>query len=151
MGPPATSASSSTTGGGGAARNDLVAEIVAAATARQAAPDFPAARIARIRSVAQKLGAASVAPGDLRHAALLLERQANIDLEVPTASRVPGVHLVKQVLKKLMIWYLRFFAAQVSACGQATARFGVTVASRVDELEAEVEELRARVARLESK
>ena len=62
---------------------------------------------------------------------------------------VPGVHLVKQVLKKLMIWYLRFLAVQISAFGQATARFGVTVASRIDELESEVAELRERVAKLE--
>ena len=132
-------------------RAQLAEEVAAAATAREAAPDFPAASIARIRSVAAKLGATKVMPGDIRHAALLLERQATIDLEVPTASRVPGVHLVKQALKKLMIWYLRFLAAQVSAFGQATARFGVTVASRIDELEAEVSELRDRVARLETK
>jgi hypothetical protein len=131
-------------------RAQLADEVTRAAREREAAPDFPAASIARIRSVATKLGATKVMPGDIRHAALLLERQANIDLEVPTASRVPGVHLVKRVLKKLMIWYLRFLAAQVSAFGQATARFGVTVASRIDELEAEVTELRDRVARLES-
>ena len=126
-------------------------EIEKLASEREAAPDFPTSRIARIRNAAAKLGASTVEPGDIRHAALLLERQANIDLEVPTASRVPGVHLVKQVLKKLMIWYLRFLAAQVSAFGQATARFGVTVASRIDELEAEVAELRARIGRLEDK
>ena len=130
-------------------RAALADEISRAAAERQATPDFPASRIARIRNAAAKLGAASVEPGDIRHAALLLERQANVDLEVPTASRVPGVHLVKQVLKKLMIWYLRFLAVQISAFGQATARFGVTVASRIDELEAEVAELRERVAKLE--
>jgi hypothetical protein len=132
-------------------RAELAGEIARAAHERAAAPDFPAARIARIRNAAAKLGATTVEPGDIRHAALLLERQANVDLQVPTASRVPGVSLVKRVLKKLMIWYLRFLAAQVSAFGQATARFGVTVASRIDELEAEVAELRDRVARLEGK
>ena len=132
-------------------RAALTAEIAEAAATRERAPAFPAARIARIRNAASKLAATKVEPGDIRHAALLLERQANVDLDVPTASRVPGVALVKQVLKKLMIWYLRFLAAQVSAFGQATARLGVTVASRIDELEAEVDELRGRVARLEQK
>ncbi|HVM10397.1 MAG TPA: hypothetical protein VM345_18200 [Acidimicrobiales bacterium] len=132
-------------------RAELAGEIARAAQERAAAPDFPAARIARIRNAAAKLGATTVEPGDIRHAALLLERQANVDLQVPTASRVPGVSLVKRVLKKLMIWYLRFLAAQVTAFGQATARFGVTVASRIDELEAEVADLRDRVARLEGK
>ena len=78
-----------------------------------------------------------------------MERQATIDLQVPTASRVPGVSLVKRSLKKLMIWYLRFLGHQISAFGQATARFGVTVANRVDALDADVAELRTRVEALE--
>jgi hypothetical protein len=130
-------------------RAALADDIMRAAEARESDPEFPAARVARIRAIAAKLGATRVEPGDIRHAALLLERQATIDLQVPTASRVPGVHFVKQALKKLMIWYLRFLAAQVSAFGQATARFGVTVASRIDELDAEVAQLRARVDRLD--
>ena len=131
-------------------RADLAAEIKRAAAVREAEADFPTSKIARIRGAASRLAASSIEPGDIRHAALLLERSATIDLQVPTASRVPGVRIVKRVLKKLMIWYLRFLAAQVTAFGQATARFGTTVASRIDELEAEVEELRARVARLEN-
>lgn len=130
-------------------RAALAEEIAAAADEREGDPSFPSARIAKIRSLASRLGAAKVDPGDIRHAALLLERHAVIDLQVPTASGVPGVHLVKRVVKQLMIWYLRFLAAQVTALGHATARFGVTVASRVDSMEAEIEELRARVARLE--
>jgi hypothetical protein len=132
-------------------RAALTDDIERQAADRASRPDFPGAQLARIRNAAAKLGASTVGPGDLRHASLLIERQANIDLEVPTASRVPGVHVAKRMLKKLMIWYLRFLAAQVSALGHATARFGVTVASRIDELEAEVEDLRARVARLEDR
>jgi hypothetical protein len=132
-------------------RAALAAEIVEAAAARAEAPDFPTTSIARIRAAAGRLAASEFRPDDLRHAALLLERQATIDLEVPTASRVPGVSLVKRSLKKLMIWYLRFLGHQISSFGQATARFGVTVSNRVDELEAEVAELRERVARLEER
>ena len=131
-------------------RAGLADEIVRDAEAREADESFPAARIARIRSAAARLAATRLEPGDIRHAALMLERQATVDLQVPTASRVPGVHIVKRGLKALMIWYLRFLAAQISAFGQATARFGVTVASRIDDLEAEVEELRRRVAELEA-
>ena len=132
-------------------RAGLAAEIAEAAAARAGAPEFPVSKIARIRAAAGRLAASEFRPDDLRHAALLLERQATIDLEVPTASRVPGVALVKQSLKKLMIWYLRYLGHQMSSFGQATARFGVTVANRVDELEAEVADLRARVARLEER
>ncbi|HUP87700.1 MAG TPA: hypothetical protein VM143_18755 [Acidimicrobiales bacterium] len=132
-------------------RAGLAAEIAAAAAARATDPEFPSQRVARIRAAAARLAASEFRPDDLRHAALLLERQAMIDLQVPTASRVPGVSLLKRLLKKLMIWYLRYLGHQISSFGQATARFGVTVANRVDELEAEVADLRERVARLEDR
>ena len=132
-------------------RADLVEEIAGAVAEREAEPDFPASRIARIRTAAGRLAASEYRPDDLRHAALLLERQATLDLHVPTASRVPGVSIVKQVLKKLMIWYLRFLGHQISAFGQATARFGVTVSNRVEGIEADLSDLQARVAALEEK
>lgn len=132
-------------------RAALADEIAAAAAQRAATADFPAARVQRIRAAAGRLAASEFRPDDLRHGALLLERQATIDLQVPTASRVPGVSLVKRVLKALMIWYLRFLGHQISAFGQATARFGVTVANRVDGLDADVADLRARVEALESR
>lgn len=132
-------------------RASLAEEIAAAAAARAEAPDFPAAAVQRFRAAAGRLAASEFRPDDLRHGALLLERQATIDLEVPTASRVPGVSLVKRTLKKLMIWYLRFLGHQISAFGQATARFGVTVANRVDALDDEVAELRGRVEAIEQR
>jgi hypothetical protein len=131
-------------------RAALAQEIADAASAREAADAFPRERIGRIRAAAGRLAASEFRPDDLRHAALLLERQATIDLQVPTASRVPGVALVKRVIKKMMIWYLRFLGHQISAFGQATARFGVTVANRVDGVEADVADLRARVEHLEA-
>jgi hypothetical protein len=131
-------------------RRALADEVVAAAAARESDAGFPAARLARIRAAAARLAASEYRPDDLRHAALLLERQATLDLQVPTASRVPGVAQVKRVLKALMVWYLRFLGHQITAFGQATARFGVTVANRVDAVEADVADLEARVARLEA-
>jgi hypothetical protein len=132
-------------------RAALADDIVAAARARADDEGFPSEKVQRIRAAAARLAASEFRPDDLRHAALLLERQATIDLQVPTASRVPGVSLVKRSLKQLMIWYLRFLGHQITAFGQATARFGVTVANRVDGLEAEVADLRDRVARLEER
>lgn len=135
----------------GPPRAELATEIAAAAARREAAPDFPTARITRIRAAAARLAASEFRPDDLRHGALLLERQATIDLQVPTASRIPGVSLFKRSLKQLMIWYLRFLAHQISAFGQATARFGVTVANRIEGVEADLAELTSRVAKLEAK
>ena len=130
-------------------RATLADEIASSADARAAEPAFPAGRVQRIRAAAARLAASEFRADDVRHAALLLERQATVDLQVPTASRVPGVSLAKRVLKKLMIWYLRFLGHQITAFGQATARFGVTVANRVDGLDADVADLQERVARLE--
>jgi hypothetical protein len=132
-------------------RAALAEEIAEAAEARRAADGFPTAKVDRIRAAAARLAASEFRPDDLRHGALLLERQATIDLQVPTASRVPGVRQIKRVLKALMIWYLRFLGHQISAFGQATARFGVTVANRVDALDAEVADLRRRVEELEQR
>ena len=132
-------------------RASLADEIAAAAAARAEEADFPMTKVQRFRAAAGRMAASEFRPDDLRHGALLLERQANIDLQVPTASRVPGVSLLKRVLKKLMIWYLRFLGHQISAFGQATARFGVTVANRVDSLDSDVAELRTRVEALEQK
>lgn len=132
-------------------RAALADEIARAAAARSEDEAFPASRVQRIRAAAGRLAASEFRPDDLRHGALLLERQATIDLQVPTASRVPGVSLVKRVLKALMIWYLRFLGHQISAFGQATARFGVTVANRVDALDTEVAELCRRVEELEAR
>ena len=81
----------------------------------------------------------------------MLESQATLDLEVPTASNLPGVAAVKRTVKRLMIWYLRYLAAQITSLGQATSRLGLAVAGRVDRLDADVVELRARVAALESR
>ncbi|MDQ3108030.1 MAG: hypothetical protein M3Q68_09535 [Actinomycetota bacterium] len=129
----------------------LFDEISAAAAARAAVPDFPTTKVQRIRAAALGFAAGDYRPHDLRHSALLLERQATIDLQVPTASRVPGLTFVKRVIKKLMMWYLRFLGHQISAFGLATARFGVTVANRMDTVDAEVAELQARVGALEAR
>ena len=131
-------------------RSELRREIAAAAAGRSRSPGFPTERLARIRTAAARLAPDQARAGDLRQAALLLERQAVVDLEVPTASTVPGAALVKLVLKKLMIWYLRFLGHQITSLGQATARFGLAVAARVDRVEADVETLQERVSRLEA-
>ena len=131
-------------------RAELADDIARAAAELAAAPDFPSARVARIRAAGARLSAREFRPDNLRHAAVLLERQATIDLDVQTAARLPGVSILKRVLKRLMIWYLRFLAQQISAFGQATSRLGVAVANRVDRLDADVADLQRRVAALEA-
>jgi hypothetical protein len=140
----------------------LAAEVVAEAGRLAAEPGFPAAYLARVRTAAARLAVTEGDRDDVRSAALLLEQQAVIDVEVPVASRTLPQRLVKQVVRKLVGWYVRFLGHQVGILGQATARFALVVAERLDRIEAaqsaeraamaaEIAALQARVAELEAR
>jgi hypothetical protein len=140
----------------------LADEVRAEAARLSAEPSFPAAYLARVRTAAAGL---AVTDGggrdDVRSAALLLEQEAAIDVEAPIASRSLPQRLVKQVVRKLVGWYVRFLGHQVGVLGQAAARLGLSVAERLDRIEAEqgaeraamgarIAALEARVAELEA-
>jgi hypothetical protein len=140
-----------------------VADEVRAEAGRLAAePSFPAAYLARARTAAARLGVTEGERDDVRSAALLLEQQAVIEVDVPVGGRALPQRLVKQVVRKLIGWYVRFLGHQVGVLGQAAARLGLTVAERLDRLEAEqkaerevmaaeIARLQARVAELEAR
>jgi hypothetical protein len=140
-----------------------VADEVRAEAARLAAePSFPAPYLARVRTATARLAVTQGDRDDVRSAALLLEQQAVIELDVPVAGRALPQRLVKQVVRKLIGWYVRFLGHQVGVLGQASARFGLTVAERLDRMEAEqqaerevmaaeIARLQARVAELEAR
>jgi hypothetical protein len=139
----------------------VVAEVRDEARALEASPDFPGPLAARVRAATAWMGAGDDAPDDVRFAAHLVARQANRHLEPPS---VPGGglrRLVKVGVVALVGWYGRFLCRHLGAVGQAFSRLGLAVADRVDRLEAhqarelealraEVEELRARLAALET-
>jgi hypothetical protein len=140
-----------------------VAEEVQTEVGRLAAePGFPAGYLARVRTTAARLGLTEGVQDDVRSAALLLEQQAVIDVEMPVASRTLPQRLLKQVVRKLVGWAVRFLGHQVGILGQATARFALVVAERLDRMEAaqsaeraamaaEIAALQARVADLETR
>ena len=135
----------------------VAAEVAASAHAAEAEPGFPRPYVEQVRAATGWLGVADPAPDDVRHAALLLHRQAAVVLEPPMAARDPLRRAVKQLVRRLVGWYVRFLAAQVGALGQASARLGLAVATRTERLQAaqatqqaEIDELRERVARLEA-
>lgn len=139
----------------------MAEEVQAEAERLTADPGFPAAYLARVRAAAARLGVTEGVQDDVRSAALLLEQQAVIDVEVPVASRTLPQRLVKQVVRKLVGWYVRFLGHQVGILGQATARFALVVSERLDRVEAaqtvvakaqaaRIAALEARVAELES-
>jgi hypothetical protein len=139
----------------------MAEEVRAEAERLAAEPGFPSAYLARVRTAAARLAVTEGVQDDVRCAALLLEQQAVIDVEAPVASRTLPQRLVKQVVRKLVGWYVRFLGHQVGILGQATARFALVVAERLDRIEAaeaaahaaqaaEISALQARVAALEA-
>ena len=133
-----------------------MAEIEAAAARAETARDAPTGYLERVRHAAGRFAIGNAGPSDIRHAAMLLEHQATIDVDVPTGSRAAPAALLKKVVKKLTLWYFRFVGQQVTLQGQAVARLGTATAARIEDLEARVSdaestvaELRRRVAELE--
>ncbi len=108
-----------------------------------------AAYVERARSAAARLSSPDVAADDVRHALLVVEHHAMVDVEVPTAAALAPVGIVKRVLKRLLLWWFRYVGQQVTALGQATTRLGNALAERVDRLDEDVSDLRRRVEQLE--
>ena len=128
---------------------ELADEVSRAAAARRAASDFPADDIDRIERAVARRGISPAKGDELRRAVGQIEVHVGIDLDVPTASNIPGVSRVKAVIKKLIGWYLRFIGYQLTGLGHAVAGFGTAAADRVDEVDDELAQLRRRVEALE--
>jgi hypothetical protein len=140
---------------------EVAAEVAAEARALEDEPGFPRPFVERVRSATARLGVDAPSPGDVRHAALILHRQASVELEPPLVGRDPLRRAVKRLVRRLVGWYVRVVGAQVNALGLATARLGLAVADRTESLEAAqaadradvhaaLEALQARVAHLEA-
>jgi hypothetical protein len=134
----------------------VAAEVAAAARTAEADPGVPREAIERIRAATGWLGVSGSPEDDVRHASLVLSRQAAVDLAPPTAGSSPARRLIKRVVNRALGWYFRFLADQLAAIGKAVARLGQATALRVERLEAEqaatraeLESLRGRLARLE--
>ena len=121
---------------------DVSAEIEATASARRDQPGYPALYLDRVRAASQRLAAVEVPADDMRGALALFEQQVHIDPVVPVTAARRAVGIIKQVLRKLMLWHIRYVADQVTVAGQAAARFGTAVVERVERLEASAGEER---------
>lgn len=133
---------------------DLVDQRLTAAEARLAtiAPGF----LDRVRQVADRLSLRDVDGTDARAALVAVDDLAVIDLDAPTGSRLPMVPVVKKLVKKLIAWYLFYFGRQLMAFGQAMTHLAGILIDRIErvegatvKLQVEVDELSARVERLE--
>lgn len=119
----------------------------AAAKAEQLAPGY----VDRVRLAAARLAAGPDRRGDLRASLATVEEAARVDLDAPTLSRLAAGRGLKEAVKRLTRWYLRYVGDQVTAFGQAVATFGREVADRTDELADQQAATAAKLAALEAR
>lgn len=112
--------------------------------------------LARVRLNASRLGVGGQGPDLIRDSIDDLKDLVHIDIEPPTYASQPGRRALKNLIKRLTQWYIRYIATQVSALGEAMITLSQAVADRLDDLEgsnrkleASVDELRHRVQALE--
>lgn len=102
----------------------------------------------RVRQAAKRLALREADSTDARAVLAAVEDLSEIDLDPPTASRLPLVPIVKKAVKRLVGWYLQYFGRQLSAFGQAVTNLGGMLLDRTDRLEGVAGALQADVARL---
>lgn len=98
---------------------------------------YPPSLIARVNSYYKSLlplGSAS-AVRDYREAFRIAERVAYIDIDVPTASKKPGVSLVKRGLRLLVAWYLNYITQQFNNFTSNLMRLISIMDQRLERLE----------------
>ena len=114
----------------------LLREIDDEVAARRASGDFPPGMERDLDLIFARFAPAIVASDDLDALLEQADRGAFVDVDVPTGSRLPAVSIVKRVLRKLMAWYLRYIAQQVSVFASSTVGALRLLGRRVAALEA---------------
>jgi hypothetical protein len=76
--------------------------VAAAAREAESDPGFPREAIERIRAATAWLGVTGPAEDDVRHASLVLSRQAAVDLAPPTVGSSPARRLVKRLINRAL-------------------------------------------------
>lgn len=97
---------------------------------------FPPSFEQRLEDLFAQVVPAGVVERETAEALRHLESLSHLDIEVPTASNIPGGRPVKQVLRRLMAWYLEYLAAQLNRFMASTVRVLRLMEERVAALEA---------------
>lgn len=111
-------------------------------------PDFPTDAVEGARAAASALGVPT-ADADIRAAVAAVEEHAPVDPEPPLDAHRRQAAYAKRVVSRLVRFSNHHLAAQISGLGWSVAWLGRVTAERIEALEAEVTDLRARLARLE--
>jgi hypothetical protein len=100
----------------------VVAEIYDDVERRRDAGAIPPGLVEELDAAFARLAPPGAVGGDLGLQLARAERASFIDVDVPVASAIPGASVLKQAIRKLMRWYLRYVAEQVTALGGLTVR-----------------------------
>lgn len=114
----------------------VLREIDQEVEARRAAGDFPPGMERDLDLIFARFAPAVISTDDLDALIEQADRGAFIDVDVPTGSKMPAVAIIKKVQRKLLSWYFRYIAQQVSVFATATVGALKLLGRRVAALEA---------------
>jgi hypothetical protein len=113
----------------------VLREIDDEVRARRASGDFPPGMERDLEVVFAQFAPPTLTGDDLDALVQAAERSAFIQSEPPTGSRMPAISLLKKVEQKLLGWFFRFIAQQVTAFAGITVQALRQLADRVEALE----------------
>jgi hypothetical protein len=102
-----------------------------------------------VRRAASDLAVVDPEADDARAAMDAVDHFADLDIDVPTASRFPLVGLLKRAIKRLIGWYLGYFGRQLTTFALAVTNLADILVERDEERSGELARLAQRVERLE--
>ncbi|MFM8237658.1 MAG: hypothetical protein ACKOBG_07880 [Actinomycetota bacterium] len=111
--------------------------------------DFPTVDVEAARRAAAAL-AVPVAGDDIRAAAAAIEEHAHFEPDPPVEAHRKQAVYAKRIVSRLVRFSNHHVAAQVSGLGWSVAWLGRATADRIEALEREIAELRARIERSEA-
>ena len=129
--------------------DDLLARGRAHAADAVERPDFPSSEIDQARHAAAALAAPEGRDDDIRAAVAAVEEHAHVDGIPPVDANRRSTAFAKRIVRRAVHFSNHHLAAQVSGLGWAATWLGSAAADRIEALEREVAELRARIERLE--
>lgn len=125
--------------------DQVLREIDQEVAARRAAGDFPPGLERDLDLVFARFAPSAASGDDLEGMLEAADRNAFIDLDVPTGSRLWPLVPVKRILRKLMAWYLRYVTQQLSAFATSVVAALKLLSRRVTELETTIPGVNPRV------
>ena len=116
----------------------LMAEIETEVRARRAAGDLPAGFERELDLIFARYAPVGAMGDDLESVLARAEQASFVDLAAPTGSALPGVPLVKRLIRKMVFFYVHYLAEQITTLALVLIRGLRLLGQRVDRLEQSV-------------